>query len=517
LLVRNGVLLGEFTNPQLICSLIPRARHISFKGHELVVLPHRLDETLILKNLGLNPPSPILTQFDWPGRFAPMSHQRETAAFLSLHKRAFCLNDMGTGKTAAALWAAEYLRRIGQIDEIIVVCPLSVLGVWQKEAFAILPHRSCELMAGERSKRLKILRSKADIKVINFDGLKSIADEVAQYVPGKRILVIVDEASTYRTYGNKRYKALKGMITPKTWLWLMTGTPVPNAPTDAWALAKLINPKKVPNSFNLFRETVMKPAGPYKWIPRPGATKIAFDALQPAIRFMKSECLDLPPVTYNDRICEMTVQQKVAFDNFKKKMKHEDKEAGVSITAANAAVRLLKMQQVFCGVVKDDDEQAVWLDNAPRLALTEELIEDAGGKVIVFAPFLFSMAQLQRHLNKRWRTALVNGKTPKHERIKIFDEFQEGNSIDVLIAHPSTAAHGLTLTAASNIIWFAPTFSLEHYEQGNARIERTGQLLPCSIFHIGCHPVEWAIYEALQKKSAIQSALLGMYQRAMAA
>ena len=516
MIAKNGVLFGQFSNPEVITQLIPRAKHIRFKGKELVLIPHRLDETLVLQNLGLNPPSPILTQYNWPGRFRPMSHQYETAAFLSLHKRAFCLNDMGTGKTAAACWAADYLLQLGQIDQVIIICPLSVLSVWTREIFTVLPHRSAEVMVGSRDKRLKILHGHAQFKVINFDGLKSIADEVKEYAQGKRILVLVDEASTYRTAGNKRYRALRDMITPLTWLWMMTGTPVPNAPTDAWALAKLVNPKGVPNSFNLFRETVMKPAGPYKWVPRPGATNIAYAALQPAIRFMKSECLDLPPVTYNDRMCEMTDEQKVAFTNFKKKMRHEDKEAGVNITAANAAVRLLKFQQVFCGVVKDDDQLPVWINNTPRLALTEELIEEAGGKVIVFAPFLFSMAQLKRHLGKRWRVELVNGQTPKNERERIFNEFQNGDTVDVLVAHPATTAHGLTLTASSTIIWYAPTYSLELYEQANARIDRKGQLNPCTIYHIGCHPVEWQIYEALQKKSAIQGALLGLYSRILA-
>lgn len=515
MIVKKNVLIASVSNPSAITALIPHAKHIRFKGKELVLVPHRLDETQVLKNLGLNPPSPITTQYDWTGRFTPMSHQLETASFFTLNKRCFCLNEMGTGKTSAALWAADWLMKIGAIDEVLVICPISVMKeVWLKEAFATTPHRTCELMTGNRDKRLRVLNSTADIKIINFDGLVSIKDEVAAYSKTRRVLVIVDEASTYRTYGNKRYKALVAIITPFTWLWLMTGTPTPNAPTDAWALAKLVNKDRVPASFKLFQETVMKQVGPYKWVPRLGAEQIAFQALQPAVRFLKKDCLDLPEVTYNDRSCAISPAQQQAYDNFKKRMRHEDKDNGVDITAANAAVRILKLQQVFCGVVKDDDGNGVYLDNAPRLALTEELVQEAGGKVIIFAPFKFSMRQIKLHLEKHgYRVGLVNGDTAKNERDRIFNEFQNGTEIDILVAHPATTAHGLTLTASSTIIWYAPIYSSELYEQANARIDRKGQTMPCTVYHIGCHPLEWYIYEVLQKKISMQGSLLSLYNQ----
>ena len=297
----------------------------------------------------------------------------------------------------------------------------------------------------------------------------------------------------------------------------MTATPTPNAPTDAWGLTRLVSLSRVPDSFNLFRETVMQPAGPYKWVAKIGAEKTVREVMQPAIRFEKKDCLDLPPLTYNDRYCELEDEQKEMFDVMKSKMKHEDSESGVSIQAANAAVKILKLQQICCGVVKDDDGNAVHLKCNKRLNLLLELIEQANDKVIVFVPFIFSMHMIMEFLKKHnISAALVNGEVPNHERAEIFTSFQQSATPRVLVAHPAVAAHGLTLTAASTIIWYAPIYSLEQYEQANARIERHGQKNIMSVFHMISHPFEAAIFNVLKKKGSVQSALLNLYRDAVA-
>lgn len=515
MIVKGKALIGHFDNPQPILDLIPKAKYFKYKGMELVAVPHTLEVAHVLKNIGYTVPSPITTQYDWPGMFTPFKHQITTADFLTMNRRCFCLNEMRTGKTGASIWAADFLRRAGYIDEIWVICPVSVTGVWAKEAFRLTPHLPTDVLMGTRAKRLKLLAGDAPIKVINFDGLVSIRDEVIKHTKNKRILIIVDEAATYRTYGNDRYKALKAIIQPSSWLWLLTGTPTPNAPTDAWALAKLVNPKSVPASFKVFQETVMRPAGPYKWVPKPGAEQIAFNVLQPGIRFMRADVLDVTQTMQFDREAEMSSEQRKAYENFRKKMRHEDSESGIEITAANAAVRLLKIQQVFCGIVKDDAGCGVRLDNTSRLELTREIIEQNGGKAIVFVPFKFSMAQLEEYLGEEYRVAVVNGDTPSSKRNEYFSGFQS-DDIDVLIAHPGTTAHGLDLSASSTVIWFAPTFSYELYAQANARIEGPNQKESCGIYHIGCHPMEWKIYDAVATKQKSSTALLSLYKQYIA-
>jgi SNF2 family DNA or RNA helicase len=513
----KGVLIGEFQNPFPILKAIPSARYIRYKGKELVLVPHKLDEVRVLRNLGISAPSPIQNGYGWPGRWSPMSHQKVTADFFTTNPRCFCFNEMRTGKTASALWASDYLLSKGYIDQVLIISPLTVTDVWATEAFRTLPHRPLMQLVGARPKRLKLLKTTAQYKVINFDGLVSITDEVVKYFEGKKVLIIVDEAATYRTYGTDRYDALRKLIGPTTWLWMLTGTPTPNAPTDAWALAKLVNPKSVPKSFKVFQEALMRQVGPYKWVPKPNAWDLAYQALQPAIRFLRKDCLDIPPTMTMERPAVLTKEQQTAYDNLKRRMKYEDQN-GTVITAANAAVRLLKLQQVFCGSVKDDSGQDVILDNETRFEVTHEIIQENNNKALVFVPFKASMHQLYEYLTKQGlRCAVVNGDTPKAKRKEYFDAFQHHGQLDVLIAHPATTAHGLDLSASSTIIWFAPTFSMEMYEQANARIQGPNQKEKCGVYHIAAHPLEWAIYEVVYKKSLSSDTLLAMYREEFAA
>jgi SNF2 family DNA or RNA helicase len=509
MLIRNGAMLMQVSDHAPITELIPTSKAINYKGRLIVAVRHALDEVCVLRNLGIEAPSPLLYDgFQFAGRYSPMSHQVETAEFLTVNRRAFVLNDMGTGKSAAALWAMDYLRQRGYVSRVLVVCPVSVTKVWVDEGFTVVPHLSVGVMMGTRAKRLDVLAANDPIVVINFDGLTSLKAEMKD----KFDLIIVDEASTYRNASTLRYKALKSLIKAETRLWMMTGTPTPNAPTDAWAMVRLVSPGNVPGSFKLFQETVMRPAGPYKWVPKDGHKEIVWTAMQPAVRFKKKDCLDLPPLTYNNRYCELSKPQQAMFDQIRKTMRHETD--AVSITAANAAVRVIKLQQICCGIVKDDAGDPVMVDDTPRIELLKEILEEIPGKVIVFAPFIFVIKRLQKLLSELYSCAVVYGDVGQAERGQIFHDFQnDPNGPKILIAHPATTAHGLTLTAASNIIWYAPIYSIEQYEQANARIDRKGQLESCTITHIGAHPFEWAIYNVLQTKASLQSELLALYQK----
>lgn len=501
-------------NPASITVAIPTAKEINYKGHRIVAVKHTLDSARVLRNLGLDAPSPIMYDgFVFGGRFKPMEHQQKTAEFLTLHTRAFVFNTMGTGKTASALWTMDYLQQRGYIRKVLIISPLSVMDVWANEAFSCVPHRNVVQLVGKRERRLDILNSGTDIAVINFDGLVSLQQAIAKWQPD---LVIVDEASAYCNPQTKRYEALKSILKSQTRLWMLTGTPVANAPTDAYGLIKLVNPKALPASFKLFRETLMIKKGPYKWFPKPDAIDRVFQLMQPAIRFTKKDCLDLPPITFNMRAVQMSEEQLEAFDAMKSKMRHEDEESGSEIRAANAAVKLIKLQQILCGAVKDTDGNPVFLNPQGRLDIVKDLVDGAEGKVIIFVPFIHAMHMVQNHLSPHYETFLVNGEVPKAQRTEIFDRFQRESEKQVIVAHPKVAAHGLTLTAANTIIWYAPIFSIDQYLQANARIDRTGQTLAMSVYNLYSHPVEAAIYGVLQSRENMQSRVLDLYNTALA-
>lgn len=137
------------------------------------------------------------------------------------------------------------------------------------------------------------------------------------------------------------------------WLWMMTGTPAAQSPVDAFGLAKLVNPSAVPRFFSSFRDMVMQKVTNFKWVPKENATDTVFKALQPAIRFTKEECLDLPDMVYVKRTVEMTRQQKKYYKQLKDTMVMQ--AAGEQITAANAAVNMNKLLQISSGAVYTDD------------------------------------------------------------------------------------------------------------------------------------------------------------------
>lgn len=504
---RKKALILAPDKPEIITELIPSATGFVYKGHNLLAVKHNLDTVRVLRNLGLNAPSPLLYDgFEFTGRFTPVDTQVATAEFLTLYTRAYVFNKMRTGKTASALWTYDYLHKRGYVNKALVVCPLDVIDVWTKEAFRTVPQYTILELLGSKEKRIKLLNAATELVVTNFDGLVTLREEILEWNPD---LIIADEASAYCNPNTKRYKALKHqfMKRPDRRLWLLTGTPTPNAPTDAYGLIKLINPSIIPNNFKLFKETHMMQVGPYKWVPKIGAKDAVFQLMQPAVRYTRKET-GLPTTT-EPVLCTMSPKQQAVFDDIKAKMRYESEVLEVS--AANAAVKLIKLQQVMCGAVKDDDGNILYLDPTDRLEKLEYLIEQADAKVIVFVPFKASMYMIQNHLEKRWRTIVINGDISKSERKKGFAAFCNLKDPHVLIAHPKITAYGLDLSVADTNIWYAPTFSTEQYEQANYRIEGPNKHEQCGIYQLYCHPVEKRIYDVLTNKISMQSELLGLY------
>ena len=494
---------------------IPHAVAFRYKGVVLYTVPHRLDETTILRNLGYEVPSPIDHDgFKYPGMYKPYAHQRETAAFFTLHKRCACLNDMGLGKTVSAMYAAEYLMQRGLIRRVLVLAPLSTIErAWYDDFMKTIPHRTGAVVHGPRVYRERLLAEKTEWVITNHDGIVTMRDSICS---GGFDLIIVDEASMFRNSKTDKYRALDMVLrrNPFTRLWLMTATPASKSPTDVWALAKLVNPSKVPVYFDSFRRMVMDKVSAFKWIPKVDGMKIAYEALTPAIRFDKKDCLDLPPVTYITRQATMTPEQKQAYETMRKHMMlHPTDENGAPITAKNAALRLLKLLQIACGGVYDDDHNFVDLGVENRTQTVIELLGTTNHKALVFVPFKSLMVRVTELLNAAgYSTAMVNGDTSAGMRSKLFGDFQNTQDPRVLVCHPKVAAHGLTLTAADLTIWYAPIYSAEDYTQANNRTDRPGQTKNVTVANISCTPLEDQLYRALNNKLNLQGEFLQLYR-----
>jgi len=497
-------------HPNKVLECIPTAKKMSYNGTELVVTPHRNDEVKILRNLGIKAPAPILHYYKWSGRFEPYDHQKMTSAFLTMNRRALVLNEIGTGKTQSALWAADYLIQIGVISKVLIISPLSTLErVWGDSIFMNFPHLRSVTLHGTSERRKKLLKTDCHFYIINHDGFPIILDEAKDMFD----LIIIDEAAVYRNPSTNRFKLLRKFMAQHitTRLWLMTGTPTPNAPTDAWALAKLADSPNLTQTYTAFREAVMMKVGQWKWIPRPESIEVVKYMLTPAVRYTRDECFDLPDTVFQTRKVELTKDQK---EHYQKMLKHfiTEHTAGETITAVNEAVKLQKLVQISCGVVYGDDGQHIEVDCKPRVNIVKEVIDEVGGKVIVFVPLTGTLRMLERELSKQWSVGVVNGEVSATKRNEIFHNFQHAKDPHVLIAHPATMAHGLTLTAASTVIWYGPVTSNEQYVQANGRIERIGKKHVSNIVHIEATELEYRMYDRLKNKQKLQGLLLDLIE-----
>ena len=507
-IIENKALLLTLRNPQRVTTIIPKSKEL---GDGKVLVNWGLDECQVLKNLKIgNVPSPITAHYDWPGQYRPFDHQKTTASFLTLHRRAFCLNEQGTGKTGSVIWAADYLMRANKIKRVLVICPLSIMdAAWKADLFKFAMHRHVDIAHGSKEKRKQIINGDAEFVIINFDGVEIVEDDIAN---AGFDMIVVDEANAYKNAQTKRWKALNRIVKADTWLWMLTGTPAAQSPLDAYGLAKLVNPTGVPKFYSTFRETVMYKVTQFKWMPRDNATQIVYDALQPAIRFTKDECLDLPELTYVKREVELTPMQKKYYLQLKSKMIMQ--AAGEELTSVNAAVNMNKLLQISCGAVYSDTGEVVEFDIKNRYKVLREVIDESSQKVLVFVPFKHVISILQEKLvSEGIPTEVISGDVAAAKRTDIFKRFQETDSPRVLVIQPQAAAHGVTLTAAYTVVWWGPVSSLETYAQANARVHRSGQRHPSTVVQLAGSTVEKHVYAMLDNKMDIHSKIVDLYKQ----
>jgi len=457
----------------------------------------------------------ITQNYKWPRPigFTPFDHQKETAEFLTQNSRAFCFNEQGTGKTASVIWAADYLMSLGLVKRVLVVCPLSIMqSAWQADLFKFALHRKVDVAYGSAEKRKAIVTGPAEFVIVNYDGIPAIAEYAIN--SSAFDLVVIDEANAYKNVSTKRWKLMRKLITPDTWLWMLTGTPAAQSPVDAYGLGKLCVPTRAPRFLGDYRDSVMVQVGAFRWVPRPDAEKTVFDMLQPAIRFEKAQCLDLPDVTYTSRVAPLTPQQKKYYKELKNQMLIE--AAGEDISSINAAAKMNKLLQISGGAVYTDSGAVVDFDVSNRLAIVEEVIQESSHKVLIFVPFRHTILRLSEYLKNAGITCdVIHGDVPVQSRTYIFKKFQELPDPRVLIIQPAAAAHGVTLTAANTVIWYAPVTSTETYLQANARINRPGQRNPMTVVHIEGSPVERRLYTMLQSNIGNHEKIVDLYKKVL--
>ena len=492
-----------------IGQLFPHGIRFEWRGNDLIKLPHGIEETRLLRNLGLTQvPAPILEHYDFPSADGKKAFDKQvlTSASMTMHSRSYVLNDMGTGKTRAAIWAHDYLRSIGLANRMLVVAPLSTLNfTWEKEIMMTLPFRKVKVLTGTAAKRHKLLEEDADIYIVNHDGLRVIHKALMSRPDIDTICF--DEAAAYRNARAERSKVARSIARTRRYVWGMTGSPTPTDPTDAYGLAHLITPMTAPKSWVQFRADTMLNVSQFKWVAKTSAKDTVAQVLQPAVRYRLDDITELPEVVERDVEVALGRRQEQALAVLKEHAAAMFKDG--TVTAVNGGVLFSKMLQAALGWIYGDDDKLIALDNKNRLDALVDLINANERKVLVFSLFKSATKGISERLKQEGIDfAEITGDVPQKERTEIFTAFQGTDKYHVINAHPETMSHGLTLTAADTIIWFGPITKLETYEQANARIRRVGQAHRQQVIRMVAAPLERMLYRRLDAKADLQESVL---------
>ena len=499
---------------QLVTNRIKKSEVISRNenGINEVIVYWGLEEMTELNQLvtfNQNLPSPITRDYEWSGLYEPFDHQRVTSEFLSVNKRAFCFNEAGTGKTSSALWAADYLMNEDKVKRVLIICPLSIMySAWQGDIFNTCMHRTSQVCHGTAEKRRLIINSEYEFVIINYDGVAIVKEDIKN---ADFDLIIIDEANAYKSTTTSRWKTISKIVKPHTRIWMMTGTPASQSPEDAFGLARLVCPERVPKFKTAWRDRVMYQVSRFRWLPRPTSKDEVFKALTPAIRFAKDECLDLPEVMYQTRDIPLTAQASKYYKQLKNQALIET--GGEQISAVNAAAGMNKLLQISGGAVYTDTKETITFDIKPRLNSLLETVEETSHKVLVFVPYRHTINIVSEFLSKNNITnELIHGDVSARERFNLINRFQTETEPKVLVIQPQSASHGVTLTAANVVVFWSPVMSVEVYLQCIARIDRVGQKSKMTVVHLQGSPVEKRMYAMLRGKVDQHTKLVDLYR-----
>lgn len=443
-------------------------------------------------------------------KFKPYPYQRYCINRLLTSPILGLFLDMGLGKTVITLTAINDLKyNRFAINKVLVIAPKKVAeSTWVNEAkkWDHLKLLRFSVVLGPEQKRIRALNTPADIYVINRDNVVWLVDYYRNRWPFD--MVVIDEFSSFKNHQAKRFKALRNVRPHIKRIVGLTGTPAPNGLLDLWAQVYLLDGgQRLGKSITSFRERYFEPdqrnrERVFTYAPKIGAEEKIQSLISDICISMKAEdYIQLPDIIYNTITVKLDSKAKKAYDKLEKEMLLE--VDGSTIDAGSAAVLTNKLLQLCNGAVYDEERNIVEVHNN-KIERFMELIEELNGKpALVFYNFQHDKDRLIKALSKT-KLRVRELKTPQDE--------QDWNNrqIDILLAHPASAAYGLNLQQGGNhIIWFGLNWSLELYQQANKRLHRQGQTEKVIIHHIAIEGgVDEDVLAALESKTDTQDKLI---------
>lgn len=430
-------------------------------------------------------------------------YQVRAKDFILDKKRCFLMLSMGLGKTTTTLTAITDLKDSFSVHKVLIIAPLRVANsVWKQESlkWSHLKHLDFQICTGDQKKRLKALQMDADVYVINRENVPWLVEHYGKKWPFD--MVVIDESSSFKNASSQRFKALRKTLPFIDYIVLLTGTPASNGIMDLWSQAYFIDygeslGKTITGYKRRFFEADYMG---YSFKPRSGSQEIVENLMRPYTLSMRMEdYLELP-----DRIdlIEYIDLDNKTFWAYKQFERHLFLEIGdQEIEAINAASLANKLLQWCSGSVYVDEHKN-WVEiHTEKLDALQEIIEENEGENILVA---YNYKSDLERLRKRFPTAVVLDQNPS-----TIVAWNNGE-IKLLLAHPQSAGHGLNIQdGGALIVWFSLCWSLEYYQQFNARLYRQGQTKPVRIVHLVVRDcIDERVMTVLGEKDAVQSDLL---------
>lgn len=416
------------------------------------------------------------------------------------------LMEMGTGKTITSIAITGALAKAGRIGRVLIVAPLSILGVWEAEfaRFADFPY-FLAVLEGTGAKKLDTLRhmtgAALQVAVVNYESAWRMEKDLLAWRPG---LIIAASKAMHRLGRAASYRLL------------LTGTVITNKAIDVFSQYKFTNPAIFGQSFYAFRNRYFDMVGYGNHTPvlkKSMEAELVEKMHAIAYRATKAECLDLPETT---DILRQVDLEPAALRIYRGLVKESYAElSGGEVTAPNILTRLLRLSQLTGGFIGNDETAAVEQVSAAKLSALEDILDGAvaeGKKLVIIARFLPEIRTICKLLEKRGlRYSCITGEVKNRE--EQVEQFQKEPEVAAFVGQIATAGLGITLTAASTMVFYSLDYSMSNFEQTKARIHRVGQRMPCTYLYLVARgTVDEKVLLALKNKADLAKTLVDDYR-----
>lgn len=428
------------------------------------------------------------------------------------------LMEMGTGKTITSIAITGALSNAGRIRRVLIVAPLSILGVWEEEfqKFADFPY-ALAVLTGPGSRKLDTLRHMTgavlQVVVVNYESAWRMEKDLLAWRPD---LIIADEGHKIKTHNIAASKAMHRLGAKAGYRLLLTGTVITNRAIDVFSQFKFLNPAIFGQSFYAFRSRYFDMVGYGNHTPvlkKSMEAELTEKLHSISFRATKAECLDLPEITDVIRQVEL---EPAAFRIYRGLVKESYAElSSGEVTAPNILTRLLRLSQLTGGFIGNDETAAVEQVSAAKLSALEDILDGMtaeGKKLVIIARFIPEIKAICKLLEKRGlRYSCITGEVKNRD--EQVSAFQNDPAVMAFVGQIATAGLGITLTAASTMVFYSLDYSMSNFEQTKARIHRVGQRMPCTYLYLVARgTVDEKVLLALKNKADLARTLVDDYR-----